>query len=97
MPPKVTHASVLYTSLEGIKDEEVKSLAPTRCQISTKATWSYVVAVSSLRSFGLVSQRDFSISPPDLRNGVPKGVLLGAKSPFGAPYLTPGNEFQKSL
>ena len=49
----------LNTSLEGIKDEEVKSLAPTRCQISTKATWSYVVAVSSLRSFGLVSQRDF--------------------------------------
>ena len=48
-----------YTSLEGIKDEEEKSLAPTRCQKSTKATWSYVVAVCSLKSFGLVSLRDF--------------------------------------
>ena len=56
---EMNHIHDIYTSLEGIKDEEVKSLAPTRCQISTKATWSYVVAVSSLRSFSLVSQRDF--------------------------------------
>ena len=35
-----------YTSLEDLKDEEeVKSLAPTQCHKSIKATWSYVVAI----------------------------------------------------
>ena len=38
-----------YTSLEDLKDEEeVKSLARTRCHKFTGSTWSYVEAVCSL-------------------------------------------------
>ena len=37
-----------HTSLEDLQDEEEeKSLAPTRCYKSIKATWSHVVAVCS--------------------------------------------------